>query len=92
MSFWKKLLGGGKAAEPEAAPAEEYNGFTIRATPYQEAGQWQMCGVISKEIDGAMKEHRFVRADRFPSREDAVSFTTQKARQIIDLGGKTLFS
>lgn len=92
MSFLKKLFGGGKQAEPEASPAEEYNGFSIAATPYQEAGQWQMCGVITKEIGGEMKEHRFVRADRFPSREDAVTFTLQKARQIIDLSGKTLFS
>lgn len=92
MSFLKKLFGGGKAAEPEASPAEDYNGFILRAAPYQEAGQWQMCGIISKEVDGTVKEHRFVRADRFPSREDAVSFTLAKARQIVDLNGKRIFS
>lgn len=91
MSFLKKLFGGGAKAEPEAAP-EDYNGFTLRATPYQEAGQWQMCGVISKDIGGAVKEHRFVRADRFPGREDAVQFTLAKARQIVDLNGERLFS
>jgi len=91
MSFLKKLFGGGKPAEPEASPPEEYNGFTIRATPYQEGGQWQMCGTISKEIGGAAKEHRFVRADRFPSREDAVQFTLTKARQIVDLNGDRIF-
>lgn len=91
MSFLKKLFGGGKAPEPEAAP-EDYNGFTLRATPYQEAGQWQMCGVIGKTVDGEAKEHRFVRADRFPSREDAVTFTLQKARQIVDLSGDRIFS
>lgn len=91
MSFFKKLFGGGAASPPEAPP-EEYNGYLIRATPYQEAGQWQMCGVISKAFDGAVKEHRFVRADRFPSREDAVTFTVQKARQVIDLSGDRIFS
>ena len=91
MSFFRKLFGGGAKPEPDAAP-EEYKGFTLRATPYQEAGQWQMCGIIAKTIDGAAKEHRFVRADRFPSREDAVSFTLQKARQIVDLSGEKLFT
>ena len=91
MSFWKTLFGGGKAAAPEAASAEEYNGYTLRPTPYQEAGQWQMSGVISREINGVLKEHSFVRADRFPSREDAVEFTLKKARQIVDLNGERLF-
>ena len=91
MSFLKKLFGGGKPAEPEALAAEEYNGFKIQPAPYQEAGQWQMCGIISKEIAGAIKEHRFVRADRFSSREDAVQFTLAKARQIVDLNGERIF-
>lgn len=92
MSFLKKLFGGGKPAGPEETPAEAYNGFSLQATPYQEAGQWQMCGVIAKEIGGVRKEHRFVRADRFPSREDAVDFTLKKARQIVDLNGERLFA
>lgn len=92
MSFLKKLFGGGKASEPVAAPPEEYNGYTLQAVPYQEAGQWQMSGVISKSVNGVVKEHRFVRADRFPSREDAVSFTLTKARQIVDLNGDRIFS
>jgi len=91
MSFLSKLFGGGAKAEPPA-PEIEHNGFMLRATPYQEGGQWQMCGVIRKEINGVMKEHRFVRADRFPSREDAVEFTLAKARQIVDLNGARLFS
>ncbi len=39
MSFFKKLFGGGSSAPAEEAPAasEEHAGFTIRATPYQEA-------------------------------------------------------
>lgn len=89
MSFFKKLFGGAAAA-PEPV-REEYNGFTLAAMPYQEAGQWQMCGLISKEAGGATKEHRFVRADRFPTREDAVEFTLKKAKQIVDLNGERIF-
>lgn len=92
MSFWKRLFGGGGAAEegPAGEPVE-HNGFTIRATPFSEGGQYQTCGVISKEIAGEMKEHRFIRADRFASKDDAVEVTLRKARQIIDEQGDRLF-
>jgi hypothetical protein len=93
MSFLKKLFGLGGASQTEAAPAasSDYNGFTILATPYQEGGQWQMCGVIEKEIAGIQKSHRFIRADKFSGRDEAAEFTTRKAQQIIDQMGDTLF-
>lgn len=92
MSFLKSLFGGGKPAQPRTAPSESYNGYLIRATPYREGGQFQMCGEIEKVIDGEAKVHRFVRADRFPGEEEAVSFTFAKARQIVDLNGDRMFS
>jgi len=102
MAILKSLLslfgGGGSGQTADAGPEQtvEYQGFIIRATPYPEGGQYQTCGVIAKEIDGVMKEHRFVRADRYASRDDAVAFTFDKGRQIIDqqarMGmGKSLF-
>ena len=97
MSFLKKLFGGGaeKPGEAAAAPAAkkqiEYNGYTIKATPYKEQGQFQTCGVVSKEIDGAVKEHKFIRADRFATLEDAVNVSLTKGRQLIDEQGERLF-
>jgi hypothetical protein len=92
MSFFKKLFGGKVASDAGAStgPSEEYNGFTLTATPFSEAGGYQLCGVISKEIDGVVKEHRFVRADRFPSRDEAAQFTLKKARQLVDEQGEKL--
>lgn len=90
MSFLKKLFGlgggegGAESGKPAASEAIEYNGFTIRAEPYKEGGQYQTAGVIAQEIDGVMKEHRFVRADRYASLEDAVAFTHAKGKQIVD--------
>jgi len=92
MSFLKKLFGlsddgapaGAEAGRPAASEAMEYNGFTIRAEPYKEGGQYQTAGVITQEIDGVRKEHRFVRADRYASLEDAVAFTFTKGKQIVD--------
>lgn len=97
MSFLKKLFGAGKAQEGAANDAhrsepQEYKGFAIVATPYKEGGQYQLCGVISKQIDGAAREHRFIRADRFPGLDDAVEMTFLKARQIIDQQGEQLFA
>jgi len=94
MSFWKKLFGSGSkdGAEPAKAVRQaEHNGYRIEAVPYAEAGQFQVAGVISKEIDGSLKQHRFVRADRFPTIDDAADFSVMKARQIIDQQGDRIF-
>ena len=93
MSFLKKLfgLGGGDAPAEASAQPQDYEGFTILATPYKEGGQYQLCGVISKQIDGQRREHRFIRADRFASMEDAVEMTLMKARQIVDQQGERIF-
>ena len=95
MSFLKRLFGLGASEETAGEPAVvrevEHKGFVIRATPYKEGGQYQTCGVIAKEIDGAAKEHRFIRADRFASLEDAVEVTIRKGQQMIDEQGDRLF-
>lgn len=92
MSFWKSLFGGGKA-EPTAKPGrtEEYNGYTIEAKPVKEEGQYQLAGRITKAVGGEVKEHTFLRADRFSSYDDAESFTFVKAKQIIDQMGDRIF-
>lgn len=95
MSFLKRLFGGGSAAKESSEPKEagrvEHNGFLIIATPYMEGGQYQVCGVISKVIDGETKEHKFIRADRCPGIEDAASITLNKGRQIVNEQGERLF-
>jgi hypothetical protein len=93
MSFLKRLFGGGDARPAETGPAAsiEHDGFTIHATPYEEQGQWQLCGVIEKEVGGALKSRRFIRADRFPGKEQAVEAVFQKAKLIIDQQGERLF-
>jgi hypothetical protein len=93
MSFWKSLFGrggGAAASEPPLDPVE-YKGFMIRPAPFVEDGQYQTCGLISREAGGEVREHRFIRADRFPSREDAIEVTLRKARQLIDEQGERIF-
>lgn len=94
MSFWKSLFGGGKGGAQGAhrtIDEAEHKGFRIEAQPYAEAGQYQVAGLISKEIAGEIKTHRFVRADRFGTPEEAAEFSLMKGRQIIDQQGDRLF-
>lgn len=97
MSFLKRLFGiggsEGEAGEPAAIPGKtlEHKGFVVRATPFKQDGQYQTCGVISKEVGGVMKEQKFIRADRFPSQEQAADHALVKGRQVIDEQGERLF-
>ena len=93
MSFFKKLFGrgGGDAQGAASGPSEDHEGYTITATPYQASGRWQLCGVISKQVNGEKVEHRFVRADTFSSREEAEQMTFAKGRLIIDQSAGRLF-
>ena len=93
MSFWKNLFGGGSSGGAEkASEPVEYNGFTIRATPYKSEGQYQTAGLIEKDVAGVRKEHKFIRADRHASYDDAVEFSLGKARQIVDQQGERMFN
>jgi hypothetical protein len=96
MSFLKSLFGLGGSKEGSGGPAAavkeaEHKGFIIRATPYKDGGQYQTAGTISKEIEGEMKEYKFVRADRFATLEEAADLSLSKGRQIIDEQGERMF-
>ena len=94
MSFWNSLFGGSSAAAVADQPSDpvDYNGFTVRATPFKDGGHYQTAGVIEKEIAGVRREHKFIRADRHASHEDAAAFSLSKARQLIDQMGDRLFN
>jgi hypothetical protein len=97
MSFLKSLFGLGGGKEESRLPAAtakeaEHKGFIIRATPYKDGGQYQTAGMILKEVEGEMKEYKFVRADRFSTIEEAADLSLSKGRQIIDEQGEGIFS
>ena len=93
MGFLSKLFGGGKsdAGAAKEGDAVEYKGFEITPAARPQNGQWLTAGIIRKEIDGALKEHRFLRADTHPSPEAANDFAVVKGRQIVDEQGERLF-
>lgn len=89
MAFWSKWFSSSESTTP-AGPAKslEYKGYVIEAVPYKDGGQWQLAGRISK--DG--KEHKFVRADKFTSKEEAADIAISKGQLIIDQSGDRIFS
>jgi len=92
MSFLKSLFGRKEAPAPQGPlKSIDYNGYTIHATPYQEGGQYQLCGLVEKTIDGELRSHRFVRADRFPGVQEAIDFTLVKGQQLVDQQGDAIF-
>ena len=102
MSFFSSLFRRGSAPSPDAgkgaakagkaAAPVEYKGYVIIAAPFANNGQYQTAGTITREIDGVRQEHRFIRADAYASYDDAVTFTENKARQIVDLQGDRIFN
>lgn len=93
MSFLKKLFGGGDAepGAPRALDTEEYQGFVITAVEMRAGSEYQLCGMIQKEIGGEMKTHQYIRADRLASADAVASAALAKGRQIIDEQGDRLF-
>jgi hypothetical protein len=92
MSFWKKLFGGGSNQPATPVKTLEYKGYLIEATPFSDGGQFQLAGVISKNIDGTRKEHKYIRADKFQSKDDAADIAISKGQLIIDQSGDRIFN
>jgi hypothetical protein len=92
--LWARLGGTGDDASSPGPLAEavEYKGFRIRPAPYPAKGQYQTAGVIEKDFEAGMKEHRFVRAETHASKDDAATFAIAKGKQIIDEQGDRIFS
>ena len=99
MSILKKLFGGGGtrggngASPPMTVVAEQViDGVKVEAAPMPEgSGQYRLCALLSKEIGGEVKTHKLIRANVFPSRDDAVEAAFRKARRVIEEQGDALF-
>ena len=95
MSFFKKLFGGGSASdEPKGDKVlgqEEHKGHTIKAIEMRAGSEYQLAGVIEKEIGGELKSYRYIRADRMNSVDDLIMLALSKGRQIIDEQGDGIY-
>ncbi len=96
-SFLKSLLGsvmggGWSGTGPAPEEATEYNGYRLYATPFKDEGQYRTAGRIEKDFDTGVKEHKFIRAEKHASLDEAQDFSLNKARQIVDQNGDRIFS
>jgi len=91
LKFLRKLGLGSDGDIPNEGEAVEYNGYTIVPSPEKDGSAWRVQGSISKEVEGERQTHRFIRADTYPGRDDALSMTVSKAKRIIDEQGDRMF-
>ena len=91
--FLGRLFGAAKSDPDQGTPGDsvEYKGFRIRPAPFRSEGQFQTAGLIEKDSASGVKEHRFIRADKHASAEQAADFAVAKGKQIIDEQGDRLF-
>ncbi|OCA62550.1 transcriptional regulator [Aeromonas piscicola] len=90
----KKLFTALFASKPapvvEVTPTE-YAGYLIYPEPIVEGGQYRLAGRITKEMDGMLQTHIFIRSDLFANPADAERFMVQKAHTFIDQMGDRMF-
>ena len=90
MSFWRKLFGQTENKKVQVEPIE-YNEFLIYPEAKSEGGQYRIAGRITKEIDGNVKEHTFIRSDLLTSKEQANDLMLNKAKLFIDQNNGEIF-
>lgn len=74
----------------EVTPTE-YAGYLIYPEPMAEGGQFRLAGRITREVNGVLLTHRFIRSDLFVNPADAERFMLQKAHTFIDQMGESMF-
>ncbi|WP_373354333.1 HlyU family transcriptional regulator [Pseudoroseicyclus sp. CXY001] len=91
MGLFGKLFGGGGGASgPEAKPLE-YKGYAIYPEPIPDGGKHRIAARIEKEIGGAVKTHKLVRADLLDDHSSAAEAAVGKAKLMIDQQGDRIF-
>ena len=92
MNFFRSLFSVNKADTLKEEEAIEYNGFHIQPAPKSAGHGWTTEAIITKECDGEIRSHHFIRADQSSDREAAISLAVTKSRIMIDQVGDNIFS
>lgn len=88
---FSRLFGGKETEQSAEVEPVEYKGFLIYQEAIAEGGQYRIAGRITKEVDGEVKTHRFIRSDVLASQSDADEFMLKKAQMFIDQMGENIF-
>lgn len=90
MGLFSRLFGSSTATEPTVEPVE-YKSFLIYPNSETDGSQFRIAGKLTKEINGELKEHRFIRSDVISSKANADELMVSKAKVLIDQLGDSLF-
>jgi hypothetical protein len=91
FEFLRKLVSGAPGESSQAADPVAYNDFQILPTPSKSDGGWRIQALITKEMEGEVKTHEFIRADTVGDRQGAIDMTISKAKRTIDEQGERIF-
>lgn len=92
MGLFSKLFGGGKPdSKQKEVTAVEYKDFLIYQEAKAEGGQYRVAGRITRELDGELKVHHFIRSDVVSSEADANELMLSKAKLFIDQMNGNIF-
>ena len=69
----------------------EYQGYQIQPTPRQGKNGWTTEAIITREIEGELKTHHFIRADTTSDQNGAIELSVTKSKATIDQVGDRLF-
>jgi hypothetical protein len=92
VGLFSKLFGSRSNEQTKEVEPFEYKGFFVYQEAMSEGGQFRVAGRITKEIDGEIKTHRFIRSDLLGSEQDANELMLNKAKMFIDQMGDSIFN
>ncbi|MBD0787229.1 transcriptional regulator [Vibrio sp. Y2-5] len=84
MGFFSRFFGSNAEAKVASVEPVEYKEFLIYQEVIAEGGQYRVAGRITKEEDGELKTHRFIRSDVLSNKTDAEELMLKKAQMFID--------
>ncbi|WP_436323708.1 HlyU family transcriptional regulator [Vibrio cidicii] len=85
MGLFSRLFGlKTKPVEQLQVEAVEYKGYLIYPDSKAEGGQFRVSGRITKENEGVLKTHQFIRSDLLSSESDANELMIKKSQMFID--------
>ena len=70
----------------------EYKSFLIYPNSERDGSQFRIAGTITKEINGEIKEHRFIRSDVISNKSDADKLMVHKSKMLIDQMNESIFN
>lgn len=76
----------------EACDPVEYQGYRIQPAPRQAKNGWTTEAMITREMNGELQTHHFIRADTTPDQKGAIALSVTKSKATIDQVGDRIFS